>query len=337
MTMWSTVFPSRPADFDDGLVVVRRDRMSKPRLLRTLWSARDGDGVLLNGAMGFEEQWIDLLLGLAVRARGRAVTLLISDATWHSRSTPAEARVPALHGPVERFGKLLLHTLARGRRTHVCFLSRAEVADFVRTAGIPAERVHFTPFFPSLEPEDLAALPTGPPTGPPYVFSGGSSSRDHELLSTALGGAPWRVVVATRAKRHWPDNFEVAEVPHPRFVQLMAGSAVVVTALDARTSRGTGQQTYLNAMELGVPVVVNDAVGVRDYIQDGVNGLVVPAQDSAALRDAVAFVLDPANRPAVDRMVEQGCRTAAQLSADQYWGGLKRLLFEVHGGVGSAG
>jgi glycosyltransferase involved in cell wall biosynthesis len=48
------------------------------------------------------------------------------------------------------------------------------------------------------------------------------------------------------------------------------------------------------AMAYGRAVVATDVGGLRDAIEDGVNGLLVPSRDVTALRDAVERLLDDA-------------------------------------------
>jgi glycosyltransferase involved in cell wall biosynthesis len=42
---------------------------------------------------------------------------------------------------------------------------------------------------------------------------------------------------------------------------------------------------------MGVPVIATDITGCRDVVLDGVNGLLVPPQDTGALADALGRVL----------------------------------------------
>jgi glycosyltransferase involved in cell wall biosynthesis len=49
----------------------------------------------------------------------------------------------------------------------------------------------------------------------------------------------------------------------------------------------------LEAMACGVPVVASDRSGAPDIIDDGVDGFVVPARDSAAIRERVERLRDP--------------------------------------------
>jgi glycosyltransferase involved in cell wall biosynthesis len=50
--------------------------------------------------------------------------------------------------------------------------------------------------------------------------------------------------------------------------------------------------------------VVTDAPGVRDYVEDGQTGLIVPP-DPAALADTLRWALDPAHRPRVMTIGQQ--------------------------------
>lgn len=285
--------------------------------------------VLLNGALGYDERWVDLLYAIAIRLRGRRVGLLVTDATWHSRSTSSEGRIPALHRAVEIFGKLLLRA-ACGSHTYVCFLSRQEVDDFVVQTGVPRERVYFTPFFATLTGAEVRrALAVRAQDAPPYVFSGGNSSRDYQLLVSALQDSGHQVQVATRAQLRWPSNFRCEQLQHDQFVDAMAAAAVVVVALNTRTRRSVGQQTYLNAMLLGIPVVVNEAVGVRELLTDGIDAYIVAARDPAALRTAVDRVLHPANASEVQQVARRGQATARALGPESYFAGLRRLLCQI--------
>jgi glycosyltransferase involved in cell wall biosynthesis len=62
------------------------------------------------------------------------------------------------------------------------------------------------------------------------------------------------------------------------------------------------------AMNQGVPVIATDAVGAAagGLVQDGVNGLVVPERDSAALAAALCRILD---NPAMHTQMSQNART----------------------------
>jgi glycosyltransferase involved in cell wall biosynthesis len=75
-------------------------------------------------------------------------------------------------------------------------------------------------------------------------------------------------------------------------------------------------RTLLEAMVAGRPAVASDVAGVREQIDDGRTGVVVPAGDSAALAAAIArLVGDPALRASMG----EGARSrAAFFSADRF-------------------
>ena len=79
-------------------------------------------------------------------------------------------------------------------------------------------------------------------------------------------------------------------------------AACVVPLLDS--VRSAGQQTYLNAMLLKKIVIVTDAPGVRDYIEPGVTGLIVPPQ-AGELRAVVQHVLSERSSPLFTAMAER--------------------------------
>jgi hypothetical protein len=288
--------------------------------VRALREVAPGDVVVLNGALGWGDRYRDLVAPLLAGVRRRGAGIIVLDANWLPRSLPSESRAPEFaHAAVTRLLQRLLLALD-GPRTVFCLLSEAERQSFAREAGVPLERVVVTPFFATVELspryDELVALARRPQ---PFVFSGGDTLRDYALLREALGGTDVRVRVATRRTAGaWPSNFEVGPVPATEFHEAMAASSAVVMALNASTPRSTGQQSYLNAMRLGKPTIVNDAAGVREHVDGG--AFVVPPRDPAALRERVEAVLARPDSPAVRAVVERGiARTTDELTMEAYY------------------
>ena len=72
----------------------------------------------------------------------------------------------------------------------------------------------------------------------------------------------------------------------------------------------------LESMACATPVVATATGGSGEFLLDGVNALVVPKEDPAALASAVERIAtDPALR---DRLITGGSRTAHELSLDRY-------------------
>ncbi len=314
--MHSTLWGDLPPD----VVVHDRRELGSLGTLRSLLAAtRPGDVVMVNGAIGLSERWRDLLIAAVLRRVRPRVGLVVADATWTARSLPGETHSRRLFAVISWWNKALL-TAVQGPRTHVCLLSRAECEEYVRDTGVPAERVHFTPYPANLQPDEVTVDVTDPGDG--YVFAPGDTLRDWDLLRAAVGTDLPVKVAARRDSGRWPANVTVAALDHEDFLHQMARSSVVVLPLDTRTTRSAGQQTYLTAMVLGRPVVITDAAGVRDYITPSVDGYVVPnhADDlRAALRAALAGGQDV--RAVAARAVE----TAREHTLPGYW----RRLTEI--------
>lgn len=154
-----------------------------------------------------------------------------------------------------------------------------------------------------------------------YVFSGGDHTRDYRTLIDAVKELPYRVVIAARFRSYFeglrmPRNVEILTTSHDQFFALMAGARAVVVPLQAGLLHSGGQQTYLNAMAMGKPVIVADDCGADEYIQNGVDGLVVPPARSAALREAIRGVLE--NDAWARRLGENARRTAANFAPERF-------------------
>jgi glycosyltransferase involved in cell wall biosynthesis len=83
----------------------------------------------------------------------------------------------------------------------------------------------------------------------------------------------------------------------------------------------------LEALAMGLPVVATDIPGIRDVITDGVNGVLVPPHDAAALRTALLSVA--ADRDGYRRMSETACHLAARYSWAEVGAQFERLYVQV--------
>jgi phosphatidylinositol alpha-mannosyltransferase len=85
-------------------------------------------------------------------------------------------------------------------------------------------------------------------------------------------------------------------------------------ACDLYLGPSTGGESFgyvlVEAMAAGLPVVASDTPGYDEVVRDGVDGLLVPPSDPAALADSAARVLDD---PALaDRLRSAGRERAAR-------------------------
>ncbi len=252
--------------------------------------ARSKQPAILLGASGVRRGYVDLL-GAALLAR-RGYPVLLADATWQPGSrvldrllrTPAPVGVDAAPRHGRRLGRTAIRMLD-GTNVHYAVLSRHELDTFPRVWGVDPGRVHFTPFCATAEL--LAHEPTGD-----GVLAGGNSLRDYRALVEAAPSINARLTLATRLPLPpiTGGNVEVGFLPAEAYEARERSAAVVVVPLLAGTDRSAGQQTYLNAMGRGKPVVVTDAPGVSDYITHDKTGLIVP-NEPGALADGVNRLL----------------------------------------------
>jgi glycosyltransferase involved in cell wall biosynthesis len=91
-------------------------------------------------------------------------------------------------------------------------------------------------------------------------------------------------------------------------------------------------RTLLEAAACGRPVIVTDVPGSRHFVRDGVEGLIVPPEDPAALADAIArLASDPALRQrmgtaARDRILSGFTETHVMNAVAQTYENLFRTL-----------
>lgn len=303
----STLYFPRRSAWTSRVDMLDRRAMSPQRLLvRLLKEAPGYDVVVLDGAVGRSGGFVDRVAAAAIAHRRGGPRVVITDATWG----PGNGRV------ARRLRRRALRVVDSPRTTY-CVLSTHEQVAFAQTWEVDPARVRFTPFY--------WTLPTDAPQfllGNGEVFAGGDSLRDYATLSTAAKDLP--DVPVTAATRWRPDvpvpaSVCLGPVDPDRFLALLGRSSVVAVVLQPGLRRSAGQQTYLNAMALGKVVVVTDSPGVRDYVEPGETGLVVPPGDPAALAAALRWATDSRNATAVREMGERAHAAAvARFGPDSY-------------------
>ena len=188
--------------------------------------------------------------------------------------------------PLKQFFKrCLFKWLDKVVNRYVVWASR-EINDYARAFGLPLGKFSFIPYHTTPD-FNASTVRNGD-----YLFSGGNFARDYSSLARAVKGLDLKVIVAcTNSKAlnaiSFPSNVDVVGVNHQEFMQLMAGSGINVVSLAGGLLHSGGQQTFLNAMAMGKPVIVTDPEGAKDYIDNGVDGILVPPSDPERLRSAI--------------------------------------------------
>ena len=252
--------------------------------------------LLLNGSVGYRQRYRDLIFAILLKFKWSRTPVLIQDATWEPTSYALQERFPFLKKLLPIVARFVI-SLIDGPNVKYAVLSTSEVKSFPKTWGVDASRVVFQPFPNTLhEYKNIEIRDEG------YLFSGGNSVRDYKLLEDALQGTDVPAMIATNWKPIKPlANVHFESTTHDKFMKLLAHSHAVVIPLRV-TVRSAGQQSYLNAMGLGKPVIVTDVPGVRDYVIHGVTGIIIPPSDPTAMREAILHVMNPENADFYEEM-----------------------------------
>jgi glycosyltransferase involved in cell wall biosynthesis len=165
-----------------------------------------------------------------------------------------------------------------------------EVESYSRAFGLRSSMFRFVPYHSTTFDFELDVRDDG------YIFAGGDAARDYPLLIEAVRNLPYRVIIAALQRGHFtsisiPKNVEIVSVPGSEFLNLMAHARLLVLPLKWRPQHVGGQQTYLNAMTMGKPIIVTD-LNANDYITSGVTGILTPAGDVRALKDSITMVME---------------------------------------------
>jgi glycosyltransferase involved in cell wall biosynthesis len=150
--------------------------------------------------------------------------------------------------------------------------------------GIPRELLKAIPYSTSLIGHDVS--PARPEELGDFILTGGISFRDYDTLLAALRGLDLNVEVGLprhplsnpviERGRDYPNVKFHTTWSNAQFIRKMAECRVFALPIVPGLTRCTADQTILNAMYFGKIVIATDSIGSRVYIQDGVNGFLVP-------------------------------------------------------------
>jgi glycosyltransferase involved in cell wall biosynthesis len=298
----------------------------RARLLDDILAGREPDSTLLGqnhlSAHGIDARVHDPLLSrrdlpgplyrVAWNARELVLPLELGGAdvvfTPLAKTFPLAARVrPRLPVVVVNYGlnliwrrssggaRRLLRASLRSAARVVC-LGESQRRGVVDEIGIPGERTAVL----LLPVDDRWWTPRPRPGGEPLVLTVGKDlARDYATFLAAAADLDARVELAVH-----PRNLEGLTLPPAARARLVGSTelrelyaratCVVLPQRDDSYpfgSEGGGLTALLEAMAMAKPVVASDRGILRDYVTDGTDALVVPPEDSPALRAAIERVL----------------------------------------------
>jgi glycosyltransferase involved in cell wall biosynthesis len=182
--------------------------------------------------------------------------------------------------------------------------------------GLPAERARFVS-----DKVDATFFRPGARSAPhPYVLSVGREQRDYRTLVEAIRPLGVRcVLVPGSAWSHRgldglssvPDGVEVRSgLSYVELRELYRKAAMVVVPVHPGTDYAAGVNGVLEGMACARPVIASRTPGLEGYIEDQVDGRVVPAGDVDALRAMIGELLD--DRDQSERLGAQARQTVEQ-------------------------
>jgi glycosyltransferase involved in cell wall biosynthesis len=226
-------------------------------------------------------------------------------------------RVPLLYidwlgkvtgSPIERWFRRAGLRLALLGPSRALVQGRDEIPAWASELRLPASKFVFVPYHSTLYEFSCQAEEGD------YVFAGGDTRRDYPTLVEAARGLPYRIVIAALRRDHFqgieiPENVEIVTVRQDDFFRLMAGAALVVVPMLGGMIHPGGEQTWINAMTLGKPVIVAEDRSAKDYIEHGITGYLVEPGNPAELARVIRLLMEDR---ALARLVGQKAALAAR-------------------------
>lgn len=250
----------------------------------------------------------DLLACIFMHFRGKHPRIVMTGDMWNKG------------GALKYFAQKTLVHLADPHIQRYVVHSLGEEKIFAQLWGVSPQKVRACIYSYTFTDKEISSIEI---KNNGYIFAGGNPGRDYGLLLNSARLLPHRqFIIATRMLngcRDIPANVKVVQTSHMDFIRLMGVSDMVITPLASGRTRAAGQQTYLNAMRLGKVSIVNgkDVLGVTDYIQDHVNGIITD-DTPQGLSEAIEWVYDPLNVDAVKKIRQNAQESVKEFSYERH-------------------
>ncbi len=193
------------------------------------------------------------------------------------------------------------------RRVEFVVIRRTDLDTLKRRFG--AKRARFVPF-PS-------PVPAAPSCDKGYVYAAGSAHRDWPTFMDALRELSVPAIVSADTCLESPPNVQVLPQQSPETGRDIMAKARVVVLPFVDTLLPSGPLVPLDAMAHGKAIVTSDVGGTRDYVTHGVEALVVPPGDAAALAAAIDRMWKDENLRL--RLGGEARKRASTFTAERFW------------------
>ncbi len=186
--------------------------------------------------------------------------------------------------------KLRLMKLAFPGIDYFLCTSNAEVTIYTKMFGIPSDRICFYPDSPSDHLfKNFAVLKKD------YIFAYGNSDRDFKTLIRACKEPLCQVIILSQKyipSLPLPNHIKMIKdmVSEEKLIDLILSSRLVVLPLNDYAI-SAGQNTMIETMALGRPLIVTSNMATIEYATHGDTALFFQAQDVKGLQKQIRFLV----------------------------------------------
>ncbi len=165
-----------------------------------------------------------------------------------------------------------------------------EVEDYARRLGIDRDKLLFIPHGDWPQPIDVPDVFSPDPDldlETPFYFTGGFTNRDYKPVIETFRKLGERLIIVCSntntdvVDKELPDNITVfRDITFPEFELLLRASKAVIIPLK-HDKGAAGHSVLVRSMRNAKVVIANDFGIVEDYIEDGVDGLLISDMSDA--------------------------------------------------------
>lgn len=210
----------------------------------------------------------------------------------------------------------------------VAVFSANQIPILQQCLALDRERIGVVPFGVDTEYYDAATM-REPGGGSGLIAVGGDRRRDYSTLVEAvrIADVPLTLVCYPRniAGLDRPPHIKVLfGISHDEYRRLLHSADLVVTPTVA-PAYPSGQSVVLEAMSMGKATLTTDSSAMRDYITDGVNGVLVPPRAPAVMAELIrALLTDGNHRHSIGLAAAETVRE--RFGLEQMWKCVSKLM-----------
>lgn len=177
-----------------------------------------------------------------------------------------------------------------------------EVEDYSRLLGIDPERLLFIPHGDWPQPIDVPEVFSPDPTidlETPFYFAGGFTNRDYKPVIESFRKLGQRLIIVCSktnldvVDEELPPNITVyRDITFPEFELLLRASKAVIIPLK-HDKGAAGHSVLVRSMRNAKIVIANDFRIVEDYLEGGVDGVLIEDMNEALQKIVTEIEADP--------------------------------------------